>query len=220
MAALAISSPRPLPRSSAVLGGLTLDLKTPDSESPTSAKSSRSAGRSSKNTGGKSRAPRTSRKSPTPTPSLPLTSGLEDSLAKMSLWQGWGRDLGLKGDSLDSFTSFIDWLSSTCPEFWSSKTFQVCSLPTKDEISLSSYDRWPTSGIAWDGVCLTAKTSESPSHVKECSLLELIETGEVPQKYFLSPNAAKGILRRADRMERVLFPPLRKALEILSKAQS
>lgn len=74
--------------------------------------------------------------------------------------------------------------------------------------------------MAWDGVCLTADTSESPNHVKESSLWELIEKGEVPQKYFLSPNAATGILRRADRMKRELFPPLRKALEILSKAQS
>jgi DNA (cytosine-5)-methyltransferase 1 len=51
-------------------------------------------------------------------------------------------------------------------------------------------------------------------------LWELIEKGEVPEKYFLSPNAAKGMLRRADRMERELFPPLRKALEIMSKARS
>ena len=33
-------------------------------------------------------------------------------------------------------------------------------------------------------------------------------------------NAAKGIIRRADRMGRNLFPPLRQALEILSKGQS
>jgi len=48
----------------------------------------------------------------------------------------------------------------------------------------------------------------------------LEQSREVPQKYFLSPNAAKGILRRADRMGRSLFPPLREALEILAKGQS
>jgi DNA (cytosine-5)-methyltransferase 1 len=47
-----------------------------------------------------------------------------------------------------------------------------------------------------------------------------MEKGEVPQKYFLSQNAAKGMLRRAERMGRELFLPLRKALEILSKAPS
>jgi len=138
----------------------------------------------------------------------------------MSQWLEWGRGLGLKGSSLASFTSFLDWLSNASPELFSSKTCQVFSLPTKDETSKSLFELWPNSGIAWDGVCLTAKTSESPSRASESSLLELIEKGEVPEKYFLSPNAAKGIIRRADRMERELFPPLRKALEILSKAPS
>ena len=53
--------------------------------------------------------------------------------------------------------------------------------------------------MASHGVCLTAKTSESPSNAVECTLLPCIETGEVPEKYFLSPNAATGILRRVDR---------------------
>jgi len=156
----------------------------------------------------------------TPTESPTPPSGSEDSLAKMSLWLEWGRGLGLKGSSLDSFTSFLDWLSSAAPELFSSKTCQAFSLPTKDETSKSLFELWPNSGIAWDGVCLTAKTSESPNHASESSLWELIEKGEVPEKYFLSPNAAKGMLRRADRMERELFPPLRKALEILSKGRS
>src|SRR5262249_22570413 len=146
--------------------------------------------------------------------------GPGDSRARTFPSREWGLELGLEGDSLASFTNFIDWLSSVCPEFLSSKMFRACSLPTKDEISRSSYGLWPNSGMAWDGVCLTAKTSESPSHASESSLWELIEKGEVPQKYFLSPNAAKGILRRADRMGRELFPPLRKALAILSKARS
>ena len=42
----------------------------------------------------------------------------------------------------------------------------------------------------------------------------------MPERYFLSPNAATGILRRADQMGRNLFPPFRSALEILSGASS
>ena len=45
-----------------------------------------------------------------------------------------------------------------------------------------------------------------------------METQKPPQEYFLSQNAAIGILRRVDRMGRHLLPPLRKSLEILSGA--
>lgn len=136
----------------------------------------------------------------------------------MSLWLEWGRELGLEESSLDSFTSFLDWLSTVAPEFSSSKTFRASSLPAKDETSKSLFELWPNSGILSDGVCLTAKTSDCPNHANVSSLWDVMEKGEVPQKYFLSPNAARGILRRADRMGRQLLPPLRKALEIMSKA--
>ena len=147
-------------------------------------------------------------------------SGREGFPAKTSQLREWGRELGLKGSSLDSFMNFIDYLSKVAPEFFSSKTCQAFSLPTEDETSTSFFERWPNSGMVWDGVCLTAKTSECPNHAKESSLWDLMEKAEVPLKYFLSPNAAKGMLRRADRMGRNLFPPLREALEILAKDQS
>ncbi len=152
-------------------------------------------------------------------PSLFPTFGSEDSHAKTSLWREWGLELGLEGSSLDSFMSFLDFLSNAAPQFVSSKTFQAFCLPTEGGILKSSFARWPSSGMVSDGVCLTASTSESPNHGSESSLWDVIERGEVPPKYFLSPNAARGMLRRADRMGRNLFPPLRKALEILAKGQ-
>jgi hypothetical protein len=190
------------------------------SASRTSARSTRSAAPSSRGTGRASRGPRTSKPSSTRARSRPLTSGSEGSPAKMSPWRATGIELGLTGSSLDSFTSFLDWLSSAFPGFASSRTCGACSLPTEGETSKSLFKPWPNSGIAWDGVCLIVDTSESPSLAKESSLWDVIERGEVPQKYFLSPNAARGILGRAKRMGRELFPPLRKALEILSKARS
>jgi DNA (cytosine-5)-methyltransferase 1 len=128
--------------------------------------------------------------------------------------------MGLEGKSLDSFITLLSLLVKDYPELLSSKTFRAYSLPTVDETSESLFARWPTSGIVSDGVCLTVATSESPNHVKESILLDVIETGEVPQRYFLSPNAAKGMMRRADTMGRTLFPPLRAALEILAQGQS
>src|SRR5205814_1035307 len=125
----------------------------------------------------------------------------------------------LKGKGLDSFLSLLDYLSKVAPRFLSSRTFQVSSLATEGKTSKSSFERWPASGMAWDGVCLTAGTLESPSHVRESTLSAAIETGEVPLRYFLTANAAQGILRRANRMGRPLFPPLRRSLEILAKGR-
>jgi DNA (cytosine-5)-methyltransferase 1 len=71
--------------------------------------------------------------------------------------------------------------------------------------------------MAWLGVCLTAKTSESPNNAVASTLLPCIETQEVQEKYFLSQNAATGILRRVDRMKRNLPPSFRQSLEMLAK---
>ena len=145
--------------------------------------------------------------------------GQEDSPAKTSRLRGWGRELGLKGRSLGSFLSLLEYLKRDVRGFSSSRTFRAFCLATEEETSESSCGRWPASGMVWDGACLTAGISESPSHANESTLSAVIETGEVPERYFLSPNAAKGMIRRADRMGRNLFPPLRKALEILSQGQ-
>ncbi len=190
-----------------------------DSASPINANSTPIAGTFLKNTGKNSRETQTSKKLRADQPFLIPMFGQEDSLAKTSRWREWARELDLEGSNLDYFMNLLDLLNSVAPEFFSSKMFRAFSLPTKEEISRSSYGLWSNSGIAWDGVCLTAKTSESPNLVKESSLWDAMEKGQVPQKYFLSPNAAKGILRRADRMGRELFPPLRKALETLSEVQ-
>jgi len=132
----------------------------------------------------------------------------------------WAREQGFEENDLDSFTSLLDYLLKDVPAFSSSRTYQVSSLATEDGTSVSSFAHWPNSGMAWAGACLTAKISESPNRAGASTLLDVIETGEVPQTYFLSPNAAKGMMRRADQMGRTLFPPLRKSLEILAKVRS
>ena len=180
-----------------------------------SAKSIHSALRSSRNIGQECRGKQISRRCGVTTFQVPM-SGRRDFPAKMSLWREWAREQGLKGAELDSFTSLLESLEKDAPELFYSKTFTVCLIPTEDRTLRSSFERWPTSGILSDGVCLTAKTSESPSHAKESTLSGVIETGAVPQKYFLSPTAAKGMLRRVDAMGRNLFPPLRKSLEMLA----
>ena len=125
------------------------------------------------------------------TPYLFPTFGQEDSPAKTSRWLEWAVEQGLEGSDLDSFTNLLASLEKHAPELCFSKTLQVSLAHTVDETSAPSSGRWPSSGILSAGVCLTAKTSESPNHAKESTLLGVIETATVPDKYFLRLNAAK-----------------------------
>jgi len=61
--------------------------------------------------------------------------------------------------------------------------------------------------------CWTLNTSESPSVAVESSLSRVLETGVLPQRFFLSPTACAGILRRAERRGKALPPALKAALE-------
>ncbi len=61
--------------------------------------------------------------------------------------------------------------------------------------------------------CWTLNGSEWPSDVAVCSLSDTLETGVVPQRFFLSPKACQGILRRAEKRGKTLPEPLRLALE-------
>ena len=145
------------------------------------------------------------------------TFGPQGSPAKISHWQEWGRDLGFEGANLDYFMSLCALLEDATQEPLSSKTCMAFSLATEDETSQLYSRRWTNSGMVSRGVCLTAKTSESHSNAAASTLLPCIETGKVPEKYFLSPNAATGILRRVDQMGRNLPPSFRRSLEILAE---
>jgi hypothetical protein len=53
-----------------------------------------------------------------------------------------------------------------------------------------------------------------------CSLSDVLEAGDVPQRYFLSAKACAGILRRADKRGKELPPALRQALQQVVAASS
>lgn len=152
--------------------------------------------------------------------SLPLTFGQRGFPAKTSRLLEWGQDLGFEAASLDCFMTLCASLESVSQELLSSKTCTGFSLATEDATSPSYSKRWTNSGMAWHGVCLTVKTLESPSNAGESLLLPCIETQKVQEKYFLSQNAAIGILRRVDRMKRNLPLSFRRSLEMLAKGPS
>ena len=147
-------------------------------------------------------------------------SGPQVFPAKIFHWREWGRDLDLEEANLDSFMNLCASFEDAAQEPLSSKTSTAYSLATEDETSQSYSRRWTNSGMVLHGVCLTVRTSEFPSNAVASTLLQCIEAGEVPGKYFLSQNAAIGILRRVDQMGRNLPPSFRKSLEILAEGRS
>lgn len=72
------------------------------------------------------------------------------------------------------------------------------------------------------GVCMTASGTAWPSAGKECisSLSEILWTGPVPPKFYLSSRACRGILLRAERRGRTLPAMLKEALEQMASRMS
>src|SRR5690625_2745370 len=59
-----------------------------------------------------------------------------------------------------------------------------------------------------------------PNDAAVCSLSQVLETGSIPQKYFLSSKACAGILRRAGKRGKALPPMLHQALQRVVGASS
>lgn len=91
------------------------------------------------------------------------------------------------------------------------KMYQDCFQAKRVEILPSSFDGWKNAGICKHGEFLTASISEWPKDAAVCSLSEVLET-EVAAKFYLSPKACAGILRRAEKRGKELPPMLYQAL--------
>jgi|SRR5690606_34676246 len=116
------------------------------------------------------------------------------------------------------------------PDGSSGKTCPARSAATRGEILLSWLARWQdasslspqTAGDrkAWrwvtpdssNGPCLTRNGSEWRSGGGACSLSSILETGPIDPRYYLSPKACAGILRRAEKRGKELPKPLHEAL--------
>ena len=62
------------------------------------------------------------------------------------------------------------------------------------------------------GPFLTPNGSEWRSGAVACSLSSILETASIPQRYYLSPTACAGVLRRAEKRGKDLPPQLQEAL--------
>lgn len=94
---------------------------------------------------------------------------------------------------------------------------------TEDGILEPSSGRWGNSGMGSPTECWTLNTSEhshtlGPSHNggDVCSLSDILETGDVPRRFFLTKKACAGILRRAAKRGKELPLQLARALQAVA----
>ena len=111
--------------------------------------------------------------------------------------------------------SLCEFWNSNAPAGFSLRMFPDFCLPTEAEISPSFCIPWTGSGMAWRGEYLMLDTSNSPNNAVECGLSDILED-PVPSRFYLSPKAARGILRRAEKRGRTLPMPLERALRHLA----
>ena len=140
-----------------------------------------------------------------------LTLFAEASPAKTSVWLDAVLDW-LEGDP-DSGGSSVASLANSLPAGYLSRTSLAFCQATKDGTWEPYSERWGNSGMGSPTVCLTLSSSEWPNDAAVCSLSDVLETGEVLPKFYLSPKACQGILRRAEKRGRELPHQLRQALQ-------
>ena len=112
-----------------------------------------------------------------------------------------------------SCSPILPLLNDIGPSGWYGRT-SPASYPVKeDEILPHYFEGWMNSGMGGRTECLTLSTSEWPNDAVVCSLSDILEAGSVPQRFFLSDTACRGILRRADKRGKELPEALRLALQ-------
>lgn len=149
-----------------------------------------------------------------------LISSVEDSPAKTSVSPAAEQDSSAASAAASSSSAPVSQMSFYDQADGSSlRTYPDFFPATVDAISLSFSRRWPTSGSMTSlGECWTHDISESPSGGGVSSSLRDVLEESVPERYFLSPKAAAGILRRAEKRGRDLPPHLLAALRVVAES--
>lgn len=145
--------------------------------------------------------------------SLPLTSSAEDSPAPTSAWLGTVLDW--LATNPDCGSSSVASLANSLPAGFLSRTSMHFYQAPKDgpvKTAQSSFMGWSNSGMAWRGGYLTLNTSAFPKEGVASSLSGVLESQPVQRRYFLSPRACRGILKRAENRGRALPMDLLSAL--------
>lgn len=145
-----------------------------------------------------------------------------------------------------SCSPLVPLLNDIAPRGWSGKTSPASFRTMEDEDLQAFWDCSPGDGLkslttdggmrelsqatkartASHGECLTLNISEwtdlgglSLRDDGVCSLSDILETGYVPQRYYLSAKACAGILRRAEKRGKTLPPQLARALQAVADSE-
>lgn len=116
----------------------------------------------------------------------------------------------LKATSTTQITR--DKIQSYVPEF-SKSVWSTIKMSDIDFSDTEHSYKWPKAGIAWEDSFIGGNVAPTPAAPIHSTLLDIVERKRTRDKYYLTPNAAEGILRRVDNNGRKLFAPLRTALE-------
>lgn len=110
-------------------------------------------------------------------------------------------------------------LTDIGPSGWFGRMCPASCQAAEDGTLVPSSGAWGNSGMGGPTESLTLNTSEhaaSPTLSRSggvvCSLSDILETGDVPQRFYLTPKACAGILRRAEKRGKDLPEMLHKAL--------
>jgi len=144
-----------------------------------------------------------------------LTLSLEEVHVNRSQSQEEG---SLLMESRDSCLSILERLTNSDQNGLFGKMYQEHSLPKdrkarKAELSKPCSQPWLNSGMVSHGECWTLNTSEWPKDADVCFLSDVLETQNVPERFYLSKAACQGILNRAERRGKKLPDQLKAALE-------
>ena len=117
-------------------------------------------------------------------------------------------------------SNILGWLNAFAPDGWFGRTSPASCRRLEDGTLVPYSGAWSNSGMGSPTECLTLSTSEwtgldglSLNDAGVCSLSDILETGDVPQRYYLSAKACAGILRRAAKRGKELPIALLRALE-------
>ena len=144
---------------------------------------------------------------------------VEEPLASPSALQDCEKDWRIRVAT--SCLPLVPLLQSIAPAGWYGRTSPVSCRATEGGILEPSSGCWGNSGMGSHTEFLTLSTLEFHSAAAVCSLSDALETGDVPQRYFLSATACRGILRRAEKRGKDLPPALHAALRsVAEKAEA
>ena len=147
-----------------------------------------------------------------------LTFLSEEPHANHSASQDFAVDL--LTHEVTSCSPILPLLNAISPDGWFGRTSPAYCHPTEDGTLAPSSGRWGSSGMGSPTECWTLNTSEWHSDADVCLLSDTLETGDVPQRFYLSAKACSGILRRAEKRNKTLPAQLLQALLAVVQAEN